>query len=100
MRQKFVVGNWKMHTTALEATRLAEAVAAGGPNVAATIPIQCGGSVVADNALAFLRAPGVDGALVGGASLAADPFPAIVRAGAVDARSDNAATAGRKLAAV
>jgi len=29
MREKFVVGNWKMHTTAAEATRLAKAVADG-----------------------------------------------------------------------
>lgn len=29
MRQKFVIGNWKMHTTAAEARRLAEAVVVG-----------------------------------------------------------------------
>ena len=27
MRQKFIVGNWKMHTTAAVASRLAKAVA-------------------------------------------------------------------------
>jgi triosephosphate isomerase len=29
MRQKFVVGNWKMHTTTAEATRLAKAIVDG-----------------------------------------------------------------------
>ncbi len=38
-----------------------------------------GGSVTPDNA-AELSAAGVDGFLVGGASLAAEPFAAIVRA--------------------
>lgn len=32
MRQKFVVGNWKMHTTAAVAARLANAIAAGVGN--------------------------------------------------------------------
>jgi triosephosphate isomerase len=71
-----------------------------GPGAAQAVPIQYGGSVVADNASAFLRRPGVDGALVGGASLAADPFLAIVRAAASDARSDDSAPARRDLATV
>ena len=29
MRQKFVVGNWKMYTTAAEARRLAKAIVEG-----------------------------------------------------------------------
>ena len=41
-----------------------------------------GGSVKPDNAEALMRRPGVDGVLVGGASLAADSFNAIVAAGA------------------
>ncbi len=48
---------------------------------AETVRIQYGGSVKADNAGALLGAPGVDGALVGGASLSADSFLAIVAAG-------------------
>ena len=44
------------------------------------LPIQYGGSVKPDNAAALLRQPDVDGALVGGASLQADQFLAIVRA--------------------
>src|SRR5262245_23564784 len=43
--------------------------------------IQYGGSVKPDNAVALLSQPDVDGALVGGASLNADQFLAIVRAG-------------------
>ena len=48
---------------------------------AQTIAIQYGGSVKPDNAAALLSRPGVDGALIGGASLHADQFLAIVRAG-------------------
>jgi triosephosphate isomerase len=43
--------------------------------------IQYGGSVKPDNAASLLGQPDVDGALVGGASLQADQFLAIVRAG-------------------
>jgi triosephosphate isomerase len=44
--------------------------------------IQYGGSVKADNALELMSQPDVDGALVGGASLKADGFAAIVKAAA------------------
>ena len=44
--------------------------------------IQYGGSVKADNAAEILAQPDIDGALVGGASLDADAFAAIVRAAA------------------
>jgi triosephosphate isomerase len=53
-----------------------------GSKAAATLVIQYGGSVVPENAAAFLSRPGVDGALIGGASLKADEFLAIVRAAA------------------
>jgi triosephosphate isomerase len=53
-----------------------------GEETAAALLIQDGGSVKPDNAAALLRQPDVDGALVGGASLNADHFLAIVRAGA------------------
>ncbi len=49
---------------------------------AEAIRIQYGGSVKAANAAELLACPDVDGALVGGASLKADDFAAIVRAGA------------------
>jgi triosephosphate isomerase len=50
-----------------------------GEETAAALPIQDGGSVNPDNAAALLRQPDVDGALVGGASLNADQFLAIIR---------------------
>ncbi|MFN4258042.1 MAG: triose-phosphate isomerase [Gemmataceae bacterium] len=51
-----------------------------GEKSAQALPIQYGGSVKPDNAADLLRQPDVDGALVGGASLKADQFLAIVRA--------------------
>ena len=45
-----------------------------------TIRIQYGGSVKPDNAADLLKQPDIDGVLVGGASLKADSFTAIVRA--------------------
>ena len=49
--------------------------------VADDIRIQYGGSVKADNARELLACPDIDGALVGGASLDAAGFAAIVAAG-------------------
>ncbi|MFN7955096.1 MAG: triose-phosphate isomerase [bacterium] len=51
-----------------------------GASRAAQTRIQYGGSVKADNAKALLSQPNIDGALVGGASLDAASFEAIVRA--------------------
>jgi triosephosphate isomerase len=51
-----------------------------GEEAAAALLIQYGGSVKPDNAASLLSQPNVDGALVGGASLKADQFLAIVRA--------------------
>jgi len=51
-----------------------------GEESAATLPIQYGGSVKPDNAASLFRQPDVDGGLIGGASLNADHFLAIVRA--------------------
>ena len=48
---------------------------------AQALAIQYGGSVKPENAAALLGRPGVDGGLIGGASLNADQFLAIVRAG-------------------
>lgn len=47
-------------------------------HVASTVRIQYGGSVTAENAAQLLRQPEIDGALVGGASLKAESFSAIV----------------------
>ena len=52
-----------------------------GDAAAQTLVIQYGGSVKPDNAATLLSQPDVDGALVGGASLKADDFLAIVKAG-------------------
>jgi len=49
-----------------------------GADVAAAVRIQYGGSVKPDNAAELLGQPDIDGALVGGASLKADSFAAIV----------------------
>jgi triosephosphate isomerase len=51
-----------------------------GAAAARDLLIQYGGSVKPDNAVTLLHEPDVDGALVGGASLKADQFLAIVRA--------------------
>ena len=50
--------------------------------LAQAVRIQYGGSVSAKNAAELLAQPNIDGALVGGASLKADDFLAIVAAAA------------------
>ena len=59
-----------------------------GTKPAEDVSIQYGGSVVPDNAAALLSRPGVDGALVGGGSLKADEFLAIVRAAVTVTQSE------------
>jgi triosephosphate isomerase len=51
-----------------------------GADVADAVRIQYGGSVKADNAAQLMSQANIDGALVGGASLKADSFLAIVQA--------------------
>ncbi|HLN33080.1 MAG TPA: triose-phosphate isomerase [Gemmataceae bacterium] len=51
-----------------------------GEEPARSLPIQYGGSVKPDNAALLMHEPDVDGALVGGASLQAQQFLAIVEA--------------------
>jgi triosephosphate isomerase len=51
-----------------------------GKEAAAALRIQYGGSVSPANSREFLTQEGIDGALVGGASLKADSFAAIVAA--------------------
>jgi triosephosphate isomerase len=51
-----------------------------GPVLANTIPILYGGSVKANNAVEIFSRPDVDGGLVGGASLSATEFAAIIKA--------------------
>jgi len=50
-----------------------------GEDVAQTIRVQYGGSVKPENVEAYMAQPDVDGALVGGASLQADSFIALVK---------------------
>jgi len=52
-----------------------------GADAAAAVRIQYGGSVKPDNAAELQAQPDIDGALVGGASLEADSFAAVVRPG-------------------
>jgi triosephosphate isomerase (TIM) len=72
--------------TAEEAERVCGQVVRGtvaevyGPAIAAAVRIQYGGSVSAANAAELMAQPNIDGALVGGASLKAPDFVAIVRA--------------------
>ena len=58
----------------------------GGPAVAQTIRIQYGGSVKAGNANEIFAMPDVDGGLIGGASLKAAEFAAIVAAAAANGK--------------
>ncbi len=51
-----------------------------GAEAASTLPIQYGGSVKPDNAASLFHQADVDGGLIGGASLNADHFLAIIRA--------------------
>ncbi len=53
-----------------------------GSSIAGATRIQYGGSVKADNAAELFSQPEIDGALVGGASLDANAFAAIVKAAA------------------
>lgn len=57
-----------------------------GEAVAQQIRIQYGGSVNPSNIEAFMAQPDIDGALVGGASLKADGFVALVKGGLVKVR--------------
>jgi triosephosphate isomerase len=59
--------------------RLKQGYDSAGGDVAAAVRILYGGSVKADNVAAIMAQRDVDGALVGGASLDADEFAAIVR---------------------
>jgi triosephosphate isomerase len=59
-----------------------------GQKAAQSLPIQYGGSVKPDNAAALFSRQGVDGSLLGGASLIADQFMAIVQVGISEAQTE------------
>lgn len=79
---------WAIGTGRTATPEMAEAVhcfvreklSAIDQTAAEMVPILYGGSVKADNAAALLKQRDIDGALVGGASLKADEFIAIIRA--------------------
>ena len=63
-----------------------------GETSARDLIIQYGGSVKPENAAALFEPPGVDGGLIGGASLHADQFLAIIRAGISAAQTEGKST--------
>ena len=67
---------------------------------AQALVIQYGGSVKPDNAASFFSRQGVDGALIGGASLHADQFLAIVRAAISEEQSEETFVATNAIATV
>jgi triosephosphate isomerase (TIM) len=79
----WAIGTGKTATPqiASEAHRVirAEAAEAFGREAAGALRILYGGSVKPENARALMSEPEIDGALVGGASLSAESFAAIVR---------------------
>jgi triosephosphate isomerase len=79
----WAIGTGKTATpeVAAEAHRVirAQAAEAFGDEVAAKMRILYGGSVKPENANALMSQPEIDGALVGGASLDAKSFAAIVK---------------------
>jgi triosephosphate isomerase (TIM) len=85
----WAIGNAAHHATPQQAED-AHAILRGrfaklfGDEAAEAVTIQYGGSVDPENAAVFLRRNGVDGALIGGASLKADQFLAIIRAAKED----------------
>jgi triosephosphate isomerase (TIM) len=61
-----------------------------GETWAQKMTVQYGGSVEPKNAAAFLGQPGIDGVLIGGASLKAAEFLAIVQAGILETQAEMA----------
>jgi triosephosphate isomerase len=88
----WAIGNADHHATPQQA-REAHAVLRTrfgqlfGEDAAQQVSIQYGGSVVPDDAAALLSGPGIDGALLGGASLIVNEFLAVVRAALTETRS-------------
>jgi triosephosphate isomerase len=89
----WAIGNAEHHATPLQAhdvhllirRKLSQLC---GEIRAAEMTVQYGGSVEPDNAVAFLSQPGIDGVLIGGASLKAEEFLAIVNAGSHAAEAE------------
>ena len=82
----WAIGNPAHHATPQQAQDAHEVIRysfaqAFNNESARALGVHYGGSVDLENAGVMLNRPGIDGALVGGASLSADAFLAIVRAG-------------------
>ena len=82
----WAIGNTGHHATPKQARKAHDIIRHRfcqlfGEIFAERLVIQYGGSVKPENAAALFRQPDVDGGLIGGDSLSADPFLAIVRAG-------------------
>ena len=71
---------------------IADAGLGGTRDAARSVPVLYGGSVTSANFGDFMTEPGIDGALVGGASLKPDEMAAIVARAGVTARARRAAT--------
>ena len=89
----WAIGNAEHHATPQQAQDAHAAIRRQfsrifGEPEAHGLTIQYGGSVVPDNTVAFLSRHGVDGALVGGASLKADEFLAIVHAAVQETQAE------------
>ena len=85
----WAIGNADHHATPQQAEHAHAVLRARfaklfGEQAAEAVSIQYGGSVEPENAAAFLRRKGVDGALIGGASLKAADFLAIIHAAKED----------------
>jgi triosephosphate isomerase len=82
----WAIGNLEHHATPQQAEEAHAVIRRRfaqmfGEKSAQALAVQYGGSVKPDNAAALFCRHGVDGALIGGASLKADQFLAIVRDG-------------------
>jgi triosephosphate isomerase len=88
----WAIGNLEHHATPQQAEEAHAVIRRRfaqmfGEKSAQALVIQYGGSVKPENAAALLCRDGVDGALIGGASLKANQFLAIVRAGISEPRT-------------
>ena len=89
------IGNPSHHATPLQAEEAHAVLRARfgrifGKDAAKQISIQYGGSVVPGDAAALLSRPGIDGALIGGASLVVNDFLEIVRSAVAETEAQPA----------
>jgi triosephosphate isomerase len=90
----WAIGNAQHHATPQQAEDAHAVLRARfgqifGKAAADAVSIQYGGSVVPDNAATLLSRPGVDGALIGGASLIAKEFLGIARSAVAETEAQS-----------